>query len=121
MIMPLHRRHVAVGNTNSPSSPLEDDVPSDMGKPDRVTPAVGKRRFSRVLVGLMVLEIIAQVWALSKAKSNKSTSYIVAVTISTFVSTLPMLMTIAVGLGVTSKQDLPHQRYIPLTVALNFG
>ena len=115
MIMPLHRRHVAA---NSPSSPSEEDVPRETGKPGRGNPAVGKRRFPRVLVGLLALEIAAQFWALSKAKSNKSASYIVAVIMSTFVSTLPMLMTLAVGLGVTSKQDLPHQRYIPLAVAL---
>ena len=114
MIMPLHRRHVA-GNTKV-SSRLEEDPP-ETEKPisDRVTPAKN-RRSSSILVGLLALEIMAQVWALRKAKT-KTAPYIVTVTISTLVSTLPMLLILAVGSGITSKKDLPHQRYIPLAVA----
>ena len=79
---------------------------------------MNSRGSSIILVGLVGLETVAQILVLRKAKIG-SASHLMAVTISTFVSTLPMLFTLAVGLGVSgdSKKDLPHQRYIPLAVA----
>lgn len=112
--MPLHRRHVA-GNKQV-SNRSEDDSP-EAEKANRVTTSSsGSRRSSSILAGLLALELMAQIWALRKAKI-RSTGYLVAIMVSTFVTTLPMLFTLAVGLGITSKQDLPHQRYIPLAVA----
>ena len=112
-IMPLHRRHVAE-NTNASSRWDDDSTEDEKTTSGPVTIASG--RSSSVLAGLVALEIMAQIWALRKAKAT-SVSYLLSVTVSTFVSTLPMLMILAVGLGITSKKDLPHQRYIPLAVA----
>jgi len=117
--MPLHRRH-AVRNTKD-SSDLEDDYQeSDIEKMNRGTSfsPMNSRRSYIILMGLVALETVAQILVLRKAKIG-SASHLMAVTISTFVSTLPMIFTLAVGLGVSgnSKKDLPHQRYIPLAVA----
>lgn len=117
--MPLHRRHVA--ENTKVSSHLEDDhQESDIEKMNRGTSfsPMNSRRSSIILMGLVALETMAQILVLRKAKIS-SASHLMAVTISTFVSTLPMLFTLAVGFGVSgnSKKDLPHQRYIPLAVA----
>lgn len=120
-MMPLHRRHVA--GTTEDSSPSEyDHRESEKTNSDNVvgssTSPTNSRRFSLVLMILVAIEVVAQV--IVAFKSNiRSTSHLTTVAISTFVSTLPMLLTLAVGLGISgnSTKDLPHQRYIPLAVA----
>ena len=122
-MMPLHRRHVA--GTAEDSSPSEYDhresektKNSDNGVGSSATSPTNSRRFSLVLMGLVAVEVVAQVIVAYKA-NIRSTSHLTTVAISTFVSTLPMLLTLAVGLGISgnSTKDLPHQRYIPLAVA----
>jgi len=117
--MPLHRRHVA-GNTKVSSNLEDDHQESEKMNADRVATfsPTNSCRSSIILVGLVTLEIMAQILVLRKVNIS-SASYLMTVTISTFVSTLPMLLTLAAGLGMSgnSKKDLPHQRYIPLAVA----
>lgn len=117
-MMPLHRRYIA-GNTTV-SSHLKDDQDSEKMNINSVTidSPLNYRCSSIVLIGLVTLEIMAQVLALRKANIS-STSHLITVTIFTFVLTLPVLLLLAVGLGMSrdSKKDLPHQRYIPLVVA----
>eukprot|EP00535_Pseudo-nitzschia_heimii_P010624 CAMPEP_0197176888 /NCGR_PEP_ID=MMETSP1423-20130617/2668_1 /TAXON_ID=476441 /ORGANISM="Pseudo-nitzschia heimii, Strain UNC1101" /LENGTH=498 /DNA_ID=CAMNT_0042626331 /DNA_START=70 /DNA_END=1566 /DNA_ORIENTATION=- len=117
--MPLHRRHVAE-NTKS-LFPLDDDHRENQKTNNNYVTTPGQthsRRSTIFIMVLMALEIAAQVCSL-KNTSIRSISHLTFVVISTFVSTLPVLFTLAVGLGMSrnSKNDLPHQRYIPLAVA----
>ena len=56
--------------------------------------------------------------AVSKT-SIRSTGHLIAVLLAAWLTSLPVFLSLAVGLGVlnSSPNDLPHQRYIPLTVA----
>ena len=119
-MMPLHRRHVA-GKTEAPSKDIDHDQEETKKMSDDSMAYFGptnSRRSSLVLIGLVALETIAQLLVLRKTRV-RSVSYLIMIMMSTFVSTLPMLLLLAVGLGLSnnSANDLPHQRYIPIIVA----
>lgn len=112
--MPLHRRHVT-GHTNVASQSEDDDVQeSEKRHSRRTTPP----RSSITILALVALETVAQVFFIGKLKTRSSAQLVTGI-ILTFFLTLPLLLTLAVGLGLSwnSTKDLPHQRYIPLAVA----
>jgi len=132
-MMPLHRRHVA-GTTKDESSPSllspsndglregrkkkarDDDHRSSLTLTNGgVLPNPSR---STVLLVLACLEVVAQITTIRKA-GIRSVGHLITVVLSTVVVTLPMILTLAAGLGISgrSTKDLPHQRYIPLVVA----
>mmetsp|Transcript_12823 Transcript_12823/g.27185 ORF Transcript_12823/g.27185 Transcript_12823/m.27185 type:complete len:497 (-) Transcript_12823:198-1688(-) len=118
-MMPLHRRHIAGNNTDV--SPSEHDYresgKTNVGHVTTLRPTNSRRSFA-IVVSLVALEVVAQVGFIRKAKI-RSAYHLVMVILSTFVLTLPMLLILAVGSGISGNpnKDLPHQRYIPLAVA----
>ncbi|OEU18612.1 hypothetical protein FRACYDRAFT_236889 [Fragilariopsis cylindrus CCMP1102] len=127
--MPLHRRHVAESGSTKASTEYDGhqvyeqktSSSSDSGsKINTLTTSpttMNPYRSRRILLGLILLDSIVLITV--AAKSNiKSTSHLLSIIIATFISTLPIFLTLAVGLGISSNSmmDLPHQRYIPLTV-----
>lgn len=128
-MMPLHRRHVAGSGSTKASTEYDGhqvyeqktNSSSDSGsKINALTTSpttMNPYRSRRILLGLILLDGIVLITV--AAKSNiKSTSHLLSIIIATFISTLPIFLTLAVGLGISSNSmmDLPHQRYIPLTV-----
>mmetsp|Transcript_6967 Transcript_6967/g.14823 ORF Transcript_6967/g.14823 Transcript_6967/m.14823 type:complete len:513 (-) Transcript_6967:2705-4243(-) len=127
-MMPLHRRHVAGTSKDDPSpspsssSPSDNDIREGSGKTKDdflTTGNLPEPSRSVVFLGLVALEVAAQLATIGAARIQ-SAGHLISVSLSTFVATLPMLLTLAVGLGFSgnSAKDLPHQRYIPLTVAM---
>ena len=128
-MMPLHRRHVAGSGSTKASTEYDGhqvyeqktNSSSDSGsKINALTTSpttMNPYRSRLILLGLILLDGIVLITV--AAKSNiKSTSHLLSIIIATFISTLPIFLTLAVGLGISSNSmmDLPHQRYIPLTV-----
>jgi len=128
-MMPLHRRHVAGSGSTKASTEYDGhqvyehktNNSSDSGsKINALTTSpttMNPYRSRRILLGLILLDGIVLITV--AAKSNiKSTSHLLSIIIATFISTLPIFLTLAVGLGISSNSmmDLPHQRFIPLTV-----
>ena len=118
--MPLHRRHVAENTKVSPH--LENDHRENQKTHNNnymtTFGLTNSRRSSIIITVLTALEIALQVFSLQKT-NIRSIFHLIFAMISIFVSTLPVLFTLAVGLGMSrnSRNDLPHQRYIPLAVA----
>lgn len=66
---------------------------------------------------MVVLQASILAVAVYKTPNIKSTPQLMAILLAAFFTSLPVILSLAVGLGVVSTtHDLPHQRFIPLTV-----
>lgn len=123
-MMPLHRRHVAESAGTKDSAEYDHHGDEKASNNDNLISGndslsqANSYRFRLIVFGLVVLNGITLI-AIASTSNIRSMSHLMAITIATFVSTLPIFLTLAVGLGISdnSMRDLPHQRYIPLSVA----
>jgi hypothetical protein len=109
-MMPLHRRNVG--------TPTKDET-SDTGQGDATsktlqtidTRGTSSRRRS-ILLGLGAVQFMLLGYVVMKF-SFKSNSNLIAAIITAQVASLPVFLSLAIGLRITPT-ELPHQRYIPL-------
>ncbi|KAG7341594.1 PAP2 superfamily protein [Nitzschia inconspicua] len=127
--MPLHRRHVVAAATNdegttafAPDDQRRETIPlhPPVGAPS-IKSHTSKSYQSLTLLILILLQAVLLMVAVSKAPNIRSTYQLIAIWTAGFFTSLPIFLSLAVGLGVfensTSKQKLlPHQQYIPLMV-----
>jgi hypothetical protein len=128
-MMPLHRRHVPIssGETNhnedNNTTPLHStmDMTVSFGASPKVTlTKPGRSNKSAILVVLVILQIsLLGVVIYQTSRIRSTTSQLVAIVVAASFTSLPIFLSMAVGLGLFdySSTDLPHQRYIPLAVA----
>ncbi|KAG7358509.1 PAP2 superfamily protein [Nitzschia inconspicua] len=127
--MPLHRRLVVAAATSNegttafaPDDQRRETIPLH---PPEDTPSIkshtSKSHQSLTLLILILLQAVLLMVAAYKAPNTRSTYQLIAILTAAFFTSLPIFLSLAVGLGVfensTSKKKLlPHQQYIPLMV-----
>lgn len=129
-MMPLHRRHVASSDGAAATTDAHSDEyvttslhaseNSDAPAKAIVSKASTTKSYKyATLFILILLQVALLVVAVHKTPRIRSTSQLIAIVMAALVTSLPVFLSLAVGLGVfdASNKDLPHQRYIPLTVA----
>jgi hypothetical protein len=135
-MMPLHRRHIAAssGAASDASKASHSNEEYDATKLHSSMDPAGSYGLSQKIISskparmshfaILLLLVILQLLLLgvatyktSKIRSTKS--QLVAIAVATFSVSLPIFLSLVVGLGVFDykSKDLSHQRYIPLTVA----
>lgn len=133
-MMPLHRRHVKTTTSRSGADDNDDYVetvttplhPASTNSPStndsvKLVSSSSYRSFTTIIL-LAVLQASILIMTVYKTSSTiRSKSQLVAILLAAFFTSLPVILSLMVGLGIFSStspsQDLPHQRYIPLTVA----
>lgn len=121
-MMPLHRRFVTKEDEQEDSS--TDVKPTSATEYYPAGAAAARRSKAKssyksiTLLVLVMLQIGLLMVAVSKTRIQ-SNRQLIAVLVAPFVTSLPIFLSLGVGLGVlnASPNDLMHQRYIPLTVA----
>jgi hypothetical protein len=140
-MMPLHRRHVAASSSGAASDAsntdqIEDErdtttslhlhIPMDSSGSSLISPKITsskhlKRYDCAIFLGLVILQILLLTITIYRTTSkvrSPTSSQLIAIVVATFLTSLPIFMSLLVGLGVFDhmSKDLPHQRYIPLAV-----
>jgi hypothetical protein len=120
-MMPLHQRRKpeqgkqAEAESNGSAN---DHISMSADRPSSTS--TGRR--SMGFIGLLALQLVMMFYAASHVKT-KSMNQFALVLGATWIASLPIVLSLAVGLGLFSTPaDFPHQRYIPLVVvATIFG
>lgn len=109
-MMPLHKRNIGSATKNEHSFTQQPDGTS---KPNRrrSTKDTSNKRWS-LLLGLGAAQIFVLGYVLVKFRF-KSTFHLIASIATAYVVSLPVFLSLAIGLRITPT-ELPHERYIPL-------
>jgi hypothetical protein len=119
-MMPLHRRHVGKEENSTDGKTTLSSIKYHPSENDRQKSSKASSSSYKATVLLILLILQAGLLMLSVSKTNiRSTSHLLSILLAAFLTSLPVFLSLSVGLGVlnSSHNDLMHQRYIPLTVA----
>lgn len=107
-MMPLHQRNVGKTEKDQSNTPPQTRNVEEKSKSP-------KKNFASI-VGLGATQLLFLGYVALKSKS-KSKSRLIYTLLTAQIVSLPAFLSVALGLGLLSKPDLPHQKYIPLAVA----
>lgn len=117
-MMPLHRRFNAKHEVIKEDEQKlhENETHTLKSKSEGHFSAALKARRSFFLLGLITMQVMLLFFATRKARI-KSTTHLMILLITVGIASLPAFSILGVGLGIfDGVADLPHQRYIPLSV-----